>query len=514
MRRGSQRPAEPEWRRRALIFCLLGVATAIRLASITSPPFDFSVSRQAYDALRARLIYLDDRPRLPAWERSVLAQVRPEVPQLEPPVMEHLSAFGYQLAGSEQLWIPRMLAVVFWLLGGAFVYRLGLRLGRPPVPMIAFALYLFIPFGIFASTSFQPDPMMVMLTLAALLLVVRLHEKPTAGRLLAASLSAAVAVLSKPPMPLFFIWSVFGGLAVARDGWRRGLLSSRAAVFGAASLAPSLVYYLVWLHDRSGGYVQPSLVTHPSFWRGWMTTLGTILAYPLTGLEGRRLSGFVLLALDLVVATLMLLGFRATRSGSGRALLVGAWVGYAAFAVSFAPKTSTHAYYSLPLVPIVALSVAPVGSQLLARLEAAALRVRAASLTAACLVVAALGWQVEKAVTDPRYGAQIDMYQRIGAITRHTSHGVHVERYFQSPLLYYAWIGSTTLAYPGQQIPSGYIDQQLRQITHDHGRPRYLIITALDELEAQSRLRAFAARLEAVARTDEYAIFVLSARRR
>jgi len=54
------------------------------------------------------------------------------VPQIEPPIMENLTAFGYRIAGAEHLWIPRMIAVIFWLAGGALLYKLAARLESFP----------------------------------------------------------------------------------------------------------------------------------------------------------------------------------------------------------------------------------------------------------------------------------------------------------------------------------------------------------------------------------------------
>ncbi len=51
-----------------------------------------------------------------------------------------------------------------------------------------------------------------------------------------------------------------------------------------------------------------------------------------------------------------------------RRFLFGLWVGYALFGLFFNFHISTHDYYSLPLIPILALSIAPLADSLLSKL--------------------------------------------------------------------------------------------------------------------------------------------------
>jgi 4-amino-4-deoxy-L-arabinose transferase-like glycosyltransferase len=196
---------------------LLLAGLLVRLPAISGPLLDFAPARETYDALRARIIYLAGE-RIPMWQRAVLDRDRREVPQIEPPVMEHLAVLSYRIAGGEKTWIPRLFSVLFWLMGGMFLYRLACRVAADPGPLIATAIYLLCPFSIFASRSFQPDPLMVMLTLAAVLAIVRFHERPGPERLAAAAGLSALAALSKPPIPIFFLW---GGVLGARNLARR-----------------------------------------------------------------------------------------------------------------------------------------------------------------------------------------------------------------------------------------------------------------------------------------------------
>ena len=131
--RSSAAPSRPSSRRFSLrglmrptgsklgVAGLFLLALLVRLPAISGPPLEFAPSRETYDALRARIIYLDGT-RLPEWKQNVLHEVKRAVPQIEPPLMEHAAALAYRLAGSEQIWIPRLFSIMFWLVGGLFLF--------------------------------------------------------------------------------------------------------------------------------------------------------------------------------------------------------------------------------------------------------------------------------------------------------------------------------------------------------------------------------------------------------
>src|SRR5207253_1831671 len=136
----------------------------------------------------------------------------------ELPIFERAVAIAYRIAGGERLWIPRLLSSLFWITGGLFLYLLAARFARWWSALFVVGIYLFFPFPLIASTSFQPDPLMVMLFLAAALAIVRHHERPTRQRFTAAVLLAGAAVFEKPGIAAFFLLPLFAVLAITRSG--------------------------------------------------------------------------------------------------------------------------------------------------------------------------------------------------------------------------------------------------------------------------------------------------------
>lgn len=494
--------------RQLIALALVGaVAFAIRLHAISAPPLDFSPSRQTYGALRARIVYMEGQEDVPAWKRDVLESVR--APQIELPVLEHVAAAAYQIAGFEASWIPRLFSVVSWLVGGVFVYRLAQRLGPSPVASVAVVVYLLWPLGIFGSRIIQPDAMMVVLALAALLALVRYDERPSPARLGVATTVSALAVLIKPPFAAFFLLGALAALTVGRSGFRSALTSRSSWLYVVGSLGPAAAY-VVWarasglLAGHTSSSLQPELLLEPRFWRAWSMMVANVVSFPELGLTRSSV-----LAIVISLASAVFLGVRAA-TPLGRRVLVGLWLGYAALGVTFTSHTSSHLYYSLPLVPIIALSLAPVLASAAHRQRTAPALVRVAALVLVALVIVGVGSKVERRLNDPRYVREAETYQQIGEIVGHTTRAVHVDRYYDTPLLYYAWIAGRPLYYPGDalaELPD--LDARLAEIEAESGRRDLLIVSAIDELRSRDSLAAFVEPLREVARTSEYAIFAL-----
>ena len=92
---------------------------------------------------------------------------------IEPPVMERLAALTYQVAGQENLVIPRLYSILFWTLGGLGLLFLTKELTNINGSIVALVMYFFTPYTVYASRSFQPDPLMVSLTIFAILGLVK-----------------------------------------------------------------------------------------------------------------------------------------------------------------------------------------------------------------------------------------------------------------------------------------------------------------------------------------------------
>ena len=146
------------------LIILFVAAIAIRLYDLTDLPLDFHPTRQLFSAIKTRGMYYASLPNAPADLREFAIQQGKLKVTVEPEVIERLVAFTWKFTG-EELWVARVYSILFWLIGGIFLYLLARDLFTKDSSLFATAFYLFLPYGVLASRSFQPDPLMIALIL-------------------------------------------------------------------------------------------------------------------------------------------------------------------------------------------------------------------------------------------------------------------------------------------------------------------------------------------------------------
>ena len=102
-----------------------------------------------------------------------------------------------------------------------------------------------------------------------------------------------------------------------------------------------------YLQDRFSGRFIPALLLSISYYLNWFRMLGLIFS---TGI---------------LLASLLGLFFFENKK---RQFMLGLWLAYLVFGLYFNYHISTHDYYSLPLIPIVALSLAPLADLIFSKL--------------------------------------------------------------------------------------------------------------------------------------------------
>ena len=144
------------------------VAAGIRLYKSDQPPLDYQPTRQYRSALIARAYYLRTLDSASESEKRIAACNAAKLPLHEPPVLEYVVSCVYRLVGGEHFWVSRSFSSLFWVIGGLFLYGICRRTISSDAALVSATFYLFTPFGVRASRSFQPDPLMMMLLLASL----------------------------------------------------------------------------------------------------------------------------------------------------------------------------------------------------------------------------------------------------------------------------------------------------------------------------------------------------------
>jgi 4-amino-4-deoxy-L-arabinose transferase-like glycosyltransferase len=340
------------------LFLLFGLGFAIRTYDITDLPLDFHPTRQLFSAIKARGMYYQATPGVPAWQRDMAVQMWKTKVTIEPEILPRLAAFLYHFTG-EQLWVPRMLSACFWLIGGIFLFLLARDMVATDGAVLSLAIYLFTPYGITASRSFQPDPMMVMSILAFWWLVRCWAKGPAWKWAILAGLAGGFAIFVKLVAAFFVIGGGLGAL-FGRFRFRDLLRNTQLWTMAILGILPGAIWTLYglfianFLKNEFAGNFIPSLLVSPAFYLQWQTNTAVVV-------------GSVGIALGLL--GLFFIGDRSTAS-----FMIGIWSAYLVFGFYFNYHISTHDYYSLPLIPIVALSLVPFGGWCFKRLADASQR--------------------------------------------------------------------------------------------------------------------------------------------
>jgi len=470
---------------RTLIIAFLSVVgLAVRLDRIFDPPLDFHPTRQYRSAILARGCYYSSAPSIPEWKREIAGLNQSSEGLLEPPVMEQFACLAYRLSGSEHLWVPRAFSSILWVAGGILLYRCARRIASAGAALCSIGYYLFLPFGIAASRSFQPDPLMVVLIVGSLLTLLRYDEKRSVSRLATTALVAAGAVFVKP-VSLFAILGAFLALRIRERGLRKATVDPHLWIFVGASLLPAAAYAFYEmllvkgaLRDQAFGSFRPELLLRCAYYGGWLRQIRRSVGVASVGAA--------------------VLGLLTVGKGRRQALLLGLCSGYLCFALAFTYHIHTHNYYQLQLIPIVALCLAPAFDAIVHRLD----QPRRRGYLRVCLVVIALGTIAYPIYAHRRSRAggerTVATAQEVGDIVEHSRRIIFLAPDYGMPLKYHGevagwiWWDSRELRLRAEQrggpVPS--VEDRFVQIQKESS-PEYFVVTDLKEFEAQPDLERF-----------------------
>ncbi len=477
---------------------LLGLGLGLRLYDLTNPPLDFHPTRQMLAALKARGMYLQSTGGVPDWQRKMAIQQWKTKSEVEPEVFEHLVAFTWRFT-REQLWVPRVYSSLFWVAGGIFLFLLVRELISVDGAVAATAYYLFFPYAVVASRSFQPDPLMVMLLICFWWSFLRWSRAQTWGWAVAAGLLGGFAIYIKFVSAFFVVGGALGlllGTFSLRDAMRKAQLWLIAAL----GLLPGAAYifYGVVLHGflgrQFGGRFIPALLLSPYNYVQWAMMAST--------------------AVGALAIMLALLGLLFVQARPVRFFLLGLWISYILFGLFFDYHVATHDYYHLPLIPIVAISLAPLADWLLRRLrELTDGRVaRFAALAFLLVGLLTTSWETRGQLKAVDYQPQVIMWTEIGDKLQHAHNVVALTQAYGTPLAYWGW--QDALIWPN----SGDVDYHtargasfdLPQLFENMTRGKaYFLVTDFEELARQPDLKQRLAGFTVYAQGNGYVIYDL-----
>ncbi len=286
-----------------------------------------------------------------------------------------------------------------------------------------------------------------------------------------------IKVFAVYPVVMAALWVV-----LSTEPVRKTIKDAQAWTVAALMAIIPSIYYILQVGDFAGGYLSSwvaafsGLLIQPRFYIRWLIFLHSLFD------------------LTLVLAGLMAVFLLPKR---GRALMIGLWMGYFLIGLSVPSLIITHDYYNLVLIPILALSLAPIGHLFLNKLI---IQPKTWQVLFVCFAVAGLalvGWLKRNDFVSQDYHEEIKGWIKIGRELPKDGPIIGITQDYNTRLQYYGW--RFISAWPSA------IDQQMnvlaggntdmtdpvwRQIFFDKTKGyRYFLVTNFAELDQQPVLK-------------------------
>lgn len=339
--------APSEFWRILIVAVILICGFATRLFDLTDPPLDYAATRQLRSAMISRGKYYQFLNDVPDWQKESALKQQNVHGRLEPEIFENIIALTYRVVGGEYVWIARIFSSFFWVLGGLALYSLTREIISDDAGIVGLVYYLFVPFGLIASRTFQPDPMMTMMIITAWLMFFNWYKYPKWVWAILAGITAGAAMYIKSSA-VFFLLPGMALIVLSRDRLLKTLKDIQVWVIAILAGSPVIVYHLYGLYisgklaGQLKGRFLPQMWIDPGFYLQWKNAVSNV-------------SG------NLILLIIGLAGLIFIKKKQDQLFLIAGWIGYVLFGFGASYYISTHYYYSLPVIPLLAVSLGAIG---------------------------------------------------------------------------------------------------------------------------------------------------------
>jgi hypothetical protein len=346
--------------------------------------------------------------------------------------------------------------------------------------IFALVYYLFIEFGVIASRSFQPDPLMVGLILSALWSFVRWHTEKNWKWTVIAGLLSGMAIFVKN-VAVFPLLGAFALVILSTRGLKPALKDPQIWALAFITAVPTVIYLIYGLYiskdlDTAMGLrFFPNLWVDPAFYIRWKNIIGNTLGF-----------GPFLLAL---------LGIFMAHPGRDRSLILGTLLGYLIYGFVLSYHISTHNYYQLPLIVFIALSLSVVGKTVFQKISEVNGQSIWARVVVMGLLLFAIGskmWNVRVELVSDDFRGEARFWADLGEKLGHTTPVLGLTQDYGNRLAYWGW----------QQVEEWPTtgDQNLRELAgkaksfevlfreHSDGK-QYFVVTNFKQFDSQPELK-------------------------
>ena len=457
-----------------LLVVLLGVGFLLRMVDLKDPPLGFNPTRQLRSAIIARGIYYANQPDDGSLQRQLATTHWKMMERLEPSVLEWIVASTYRLMGTENVWFSRIYTTIFWTIGAVALYDLARRMTSIFGALIGMGYFLFLPFSILASRSFQPDPGMIMFVILTAWALDRWSDERSWRWAIWVGIFGGAAAFVKV-VGAFFVGGVAIGVVIYSLGMsantqnqedqklslanlKSGLRNPQVWVMAALMILPALAYYVAGSGGSSStNYANWTIISRwrdvlsLSFFMRWMIRVSSLMEPSLV------LAAFV---------GTFLVGPRS------RALLWGFWGSYFLFGLTFPHHITTHDYYHLPLLAVVSLSLPALAAPVINVVRQRGKFIQVMFVMVAVIAALYNGWMGRSILVGQDFSDHPAYWTEVGEAIPVNAKLVGVTQDYGFRLMYYGW---RTI----RHWPQGAGSENFAERTADAD---YFVVTATNQL--------------------------------
>jgi hypothetical protein len=292
-----------------------------------------------------------------------------------------------------------------------------------------------------------------------------------------------------------------GRMILVGRGLKNALRDRQVWAIVGLSALPAILYtlYGIYALDLSGqfeGRFFPELLKSPEHYVRWFNYVAK-----LTGFSGLMIG---------------LLGMFAFREAPKRAYVIGLWAGYGVYGLLFPYHFLTHNYYHLPVIPLVALSIAPVAGLVFQGLVAMRVGrlIRVAVIGLVLFGIVIQLWDVRVTLAGESFHHEPPYWEAVGEVVGHDSEVVALTQDYGNRIAYYGWV--SVKHWPGvghfnyRELRGGKpIEFEEWFAEYIEGKD-YFLVTRLKELDRQPELKeTLYNNYEIYAQGDGYLVFDL-----
>ncbi|MBG0771684.1 MAG: glycosyltransferase family 39 protein, partial [Anaerolineaceae bacterium] len=370
------------------------------------------------------------------------------------------------------------------------------RLASKDAALISLAVYLFLPFGVIASRSFQPEALMAAGMVWSLVCFIRWLDEHSIKNAIVAGIVTGLTILVKPN-PLFMLLPVYLLLLISQ-GLLKALKNVQVWIIAGLSAVFSMGYYL-FVNPNAGGFLN-------NFWQTLITVVPT----------SKYALGWGSIILDIIPFTILIIALASTLlyPKLARWVPIGLWVGYVVYGIFVPYHIYTHNYYSIVLVPITAIALGQVGEIVAKAVSEKKLMIKAALILVGVIAIGYSSWNVYKDLTAKNYRGEPAGWALVGEAVPEDLKVIALTHNYGYNLAYYGYRMVDLWPYAGELDTA----HKVNGVTYQNFETYYeavestydlFLVTNFSDLNGQPQLKEALSQLPIYSEGDGFVIYDL-----